>query len=270
MVVLLERLKYDRRVCLNMIEAMLIKEAGLTEGEAKVYLAMLKLGSSTAGPIIESSGVANSIIYRLLNSLIEKGLVSYIIKDKTKHFQAEEPQKILEYIDERKQKLEQSRDKINEILPQLIPLSKPGGESCVRLYQGFKGFQNAYAHYRTKLKKGEEVYTWGIYPIQLARFHQYWQKDHKIREKLGIKVKLLFNKGTDPEIMRNRNSYKGSEARIMPTDIKTPAWFMVYKDVSLILVQSTTPIVVEIINQDIADTFKAYFDDFWRKTKPFK
>ena len=63
--------------------ANLIREAGLTEGESKVYLALLKLDSSTSGPIIEESGVANSIIYRILDSLSEKGLVSYIIKEKT-------------------------------------------------------------------------------------------------------------------------------------------------------------------------------------------
>ena len=35
-----------------------LKEAGLTDGEIKVYLALLELGSSTTGPVIEKSGIA--------------------------------------------------------------------------------------------------------------------------------------------------------------------------------------------------------------------
>ena len=55
---------------------------GLTEGEAKVYTALLGTGSSTVGPIVKASGVASSNIYDILERLIEKGLVSFIIKSK--------------------------------------------------------------------------------------------------------------------------------------------------------------------------------------------
>ena len=55
----------------------------------------------------------------------------------------------------------------------------------------------------------------------------------------------------------------------MPTDIRTPAWFLGYKDVVVIGLQGAE-IAIEIINQKIADSFKAYFDEFWKKSKPFK
>ena len=44
---------------------------------------------------------------------------------------------------------------------------------------------------------------------------------------------------------------------------------MAYKNVSLIMLQSEKPIAVEIINQDISDSFKAYFNDLWNKSKKF-
>ena len=247
----------------------LIKEAGLTEGEAKVYLALLKLGSSTSGPIIEESKVANSIIYRILESLIEKGLVSYIIKEKTKYFKAAEPKKIIEYLDEKKQKIEDGKEKISKTLPQLLALSVLNDVTSVQVYEGFKGFQTAYEHYYLKLKKGEEVITWGVYPVQEDKYHTYWQKDHVKRKQYGIKIKILFNQGTDKEILRNRNSYWGCDARYMPSSIKTPAWFMVYRNVLLIMLQSEKPVAVEIINQDIANSFRAYFEDLWGKSKSF-
>jgi sugar-specific transcriptional regulator TrmB len=247
-----------------------IEEAGLTEGEAKVYLALLKLGSTTSGSIIEESKVANSIVYRILDNLIEKGLVSFIIKEKTKYFQADDPNKIIEYLEEKKNKIDESKTNISQIIPQLISLGETNNNTLVRVYEGFKGVQTAYEHYYSKLKKGEEVVSWGVYPEQDEKYHIYWQKDHIRRKKFGIKSKILFNQGTSLEILKNRNLYWGCDSRYMPSKIKTPSWFMVYSDTSLITLQSGKGVSVEIVNKEIADSFRAYFDDLWDKSKPFK
>jgi predicted transcriptional regulator len=266
-----------------MVDMSIIQDAGLTEGEAKVYLATLKLGTSTTGPIIEKSGVANSIIYRILNGLIKKGLVSYVVKNKTKYFQAAKPEKIIEYIEERKEKLNESREKVEKLIPQLISLANPTGETSVQVFEGFKGFLTAWEMGYKKLKKGEEYHCWGVYPVQEERFHMYWQRDHLRRAKAGFKGKILFNRGTDPKILKNRNSYWGCEARYMSSDLKTPAWFVVYKNVTIIFLQTrkfginenerspktTKPISVVIINQEIAETFEAHFQEFWKKSKKF-
>jgi sugar-specific transcriptional regulator TrmB len=251
------------------MESMLIREAGLTEGEAKVYLALLKTGSTTTGPLIEESGVANSIIYRILDKLIEKGLVSYVIKEKTKYFQAADPKRILDYIEERKQKLDDSKDKISKLIPQLVGIGMAEGKTSIRIFEGFKGLQTAYEQVYSRLKKGEEMYALGIYSFQEEKYHIYWQKDHARRAKLGITTKMLFNKDTLPEILKNRNSFKGAEARYMPGDVQTPAWIMIYKNVAVIFLQSKEPVAVEIIDQEVSDTFMAYFNDYWGRSKKF-
>ena len=46
-----------------------LKKLGLTEGEASVYLALLKLNSSTVGAIVKDSGVSYSKIYEVLGRL---------------------------------------------------------------------------------------------------------------------------------------------------------------------------------------------------------
>src|SRR3990167_6978360 len=85
--------------CYSPMDIHAMQEAGLTEGEAKVYLALMDLGPSTTGPIIEKAHVAKSIIYQLLDKLIQKGLVAYITKEKTKYFQASDPHKLIEYME---------------------------------------------------------------------------------------------------------------------------------------------------------------------------
>lgn len=247
-----------------------LREAGLTEGEIKVYLALLELGESTAGPIIDKSKVSRSIIYQLLEKLMEKGLVSYIVKEKTKYFQAAEPNRIFDYIEERAAKLQESKKNVEKLFPQLLLKQRAAKESEARIFVGFKGMITVHEHTYRKLKRGEEYFYMGIPPEQPKYYHAHWQKDHVRRAKAGIKCRLLFHPKTDRKILENRNSYPGCDARYMPTEINTPGWFMGYKDVAVIGYPSSSPITLEIVNKEIADSFRAYFEEFWKQSKPFK
>ncbi|MDB4303512.1 hypothetical protein N9934_01795 [Desulfosarcina sp.] len=247
-----------------------MREAGLTEGEIKVYLALLELGSSTSGPIIERSKVSRSIIYTLLDNLIEKGLVSFVTKEKTKYFQASEPQKILDYIEEREEKLQENKKKVEKMLPELMLKKGMAKTSEVNVYMGFKGLTTAFEHLYSKLKKGGKYYCLGIPSYQRETHHLYWQRDHVRRAKAGITVQLLFSKKAPKKVLVNRNSYAGSDARYTPTDIDTPANFVIYADTVLIILQEPNEITIEIINKGIADSFMAYFEEFWKLSKKFK
>ena len=44
-----------------------LKAAGLTDGEIKVYLALLEIGSSTIGPILEKSGIIPILFHQPWN-----------------------------------------------------------------------------------------------------------------------------------------------------------------------------------------------------------
>ncbi|MBS3127573.1 hypothetical protein J4410_00325 [Candidatus Woesearchaeota archaeon] len=252
------------------MDLQILQETGLTEGEAKVYLALLELGSATSGPIIEKSGISRSIIYQLLEKLIQKGLVSYITKEKTKYFQAAQPQKLLDFIEEREKQLQNNKKKVEQLLPELLLKQSIAKQSEANLFEGFKGMMSVHEHTYEQLKSGEEYFFLGIPPEQPKHFHAYWNRDHTRRIKAGIKCKLLFNPNTNKEILRNRNGYKDCDARYMTEEINTPAWFMGYKDVAVIGFASKNPITLEIRNKEIATSFKSYFDEFWKRSKPFK
>ncbi len=246
----------------------ILKEAGLTDGETKVYVAMLELGPSTTGPIIERSGIARSIIYQILDRLAQKGLVSFIVKEKTKHFQAADPQRILDYLNEREKNIQKTREKVNELLPRLMMLEKSAKPSEVQVFEGYQGMVTVHERTYEKLGRGEEYYYFGIPSEQPPRFHTYWQRDHRRRIKAGINCRLLYNQSTPLGVLANRNKYAGCEARYMTTGVTTPSWIMGYKDTTVIGIPSGRSISIEIVNQEIADSFRNYFDEFWRLSKP--
>jgi len=93
-----------------------LRKIGLTQSEAKVYLCLLRLNHATATEISRESGVERTLCYSILQKLIDKGLVSYIYQKKIRIFNATNPRKILEDINER-------REEIEKIMPQLISLA---------------------------------------------------------------------------------------------------------------------------------------------------
>jgi len=252
------------------MDVRILEEIGLTNGEAKTYMALLRLGSSTTGPIAKQAQISRSKIYFILDKLEKKGLASHTDRNGITYFQAVEPLKIEDYFKKKEDQFERTKSEFTKFLPELQSYYVQSEHAQqVKIYQGLDGLKSAHEHTYLKLKSGEYYYYLGIPAHQPEPHNRYWKKDHMRRIEVGIKCKMLFNRDTDKATLRNRNSYKGCDARYMPTGIKTPAYFLIYKDTVMIAISSEDPLAIEIVSQEIADSFKAYFEQFWKNSKPF-
>ena len=112
-----------------------LKEYGLSENETKIYLTSLKIGESTVQTIAKNAGLPRTTAYHLLDALVEKGLVGSVIKETIKYFQAVNPKKMIDLLEEKK-KL------IQEIVPQLAEMTETIKEKPkVTVFEGLKGIR---------------------------------------------------------------------------------------------------------------------------------
>ena len=95
-----------------MAELNVLEELGLSPAEAKIYLSLIEIGSTLAGPIIKRTGLHRGTTYQILQRLKEKGLVSSIVKGKKQYFEPANPDRLMDSLKEREEKL-------HEILPSL-------------------------------------------------------------------------------------------------------------------------------------------------------
>src|SRR3989338_369599 len=123
-----KRCRFFGKKRVYMIESSLEK-IGLTRGEVKVYLTLLKTGQTTTGKIIDESQLSSGKIYEILDRLIRKGLASFVIKDKTKYFEAASPKMILQHIKDKEEELKRNEQKIESLLPDLIKIQKSKKEA---------------------------------------------------------------------------------------------------------------------------------------------
>ena len=87
-----------------------LKQQGLTENEAKIYLALLELGPSLAGQISRKTGLHRRTIYDTTVRLAKKGLIGYILENNKKLFSAASPERFLEILNEKQKIINQNMD----------------------------------------------------------------------------------------------------------------------------------------------------------------
>jgi sugar-specific transcriptional regulator TrmB len=242
----------------------LLEELGLTKGEIKVYLSLLEIGETTTGKIIDKAQISAGKVYQILEKLIQKGLVGYIVKKKTKYFNAQSPKRILDIIHEKEKALKTKEKEINKLLPTLIAMqnnTKTTNES--KFFSDYKGINTTIFEFLDSLKEGDEINAMGIQTKRNKKYNLMWLKWHKERIKRKIKCKLLFS---------NNNEYLKELKKMKYTKVKvlkgiTPATINVCKDKTLIFTFQEEPGCLSIRNKDIATSFESFFENLWKLGK---
>jgi len=117
-----------------------LQEIGLTDKEAKVYLAALELGPQPVQEISKKAGVNRATTYVMIESLAKRGLMSSFDKGKKRFYTAEEPDRLMNVVRTEKEELKQKEDMISKLLPELMAVSALSEEHPrVRYFEGREG-----------------------------------------------------------------------------------------------------------------------------------
>ena len=240
-----------------------LEEIGLTEGENKVYLALLKLGSSTIGRIIKEAQVSNSKIYDILDRLNKKGLVGVSMINNVKHFQAKNPSHINELVDEKEANIKKLREEIPR-LQKMYEYAEPIQEA--EILQGIRGIKTFTEMILSKLERGDTFYILGAPKEATEILGAYFQEWHERRAKKGIRCKIIYNKNAE-ERAKERKKTSLTEVRIMPDETITPALIDIGKDYVATILFGERPLCILIKNKKIYESYLSYFELLWKSAK---
>lgn len=162
-----------------------LKHLNFDDKEVQVYLALLKIGETTATKISQETRVERTLVYYIAEKLIDRGLVSFKLKNNVKYYSASAPGKILE-------ELKEKEESFLEILPFLDEIRKKVCEEEVKidLYKGLEGLKaimnDMFKHGKKFLVLGEQGQIQTHYPIV---YSQYLKKleENKIKEKVLVR-----------------------------------------------------------------------------------
>lgn len=243
-----------------------LREIGLTDGEIRVYLGLLETGSTTTGKITKKSNISGSKVYEVLDRLISKGLVSSVIKNGVKYFEASSPDRILDYLDEKKDQIEGEKASIQKVIPELILKQKNAQKSEVKVFTGFEGLKTANEDIINSLKSGEEWLSMGLTEQPVA-WEIYFTKRQKIRAEKGIIHKHLLNEKYK-SLYQKRKKLSHSEFRFLSKEIEMPTSIEIYDEKVLIFILlQEDPMAVMIESKAVSDSFRKYFYILWKTAK---
>ncbi len=235
-----------------------LEELGLTRNEASTYKALLEIGETKTGSIVKKTGLHRVLIYDALESLIKKGLASYVVKENIKYFQATDPENLIEFLEEKTQNAK-------AILPDLKNLmSHKQSKQSVVIYEGVKGLKSVLNNMLKELTSKDEhlVFASGLMSLYVGDYYYLYQKEKK--------KKHILTKGIcDIAFKEKKDIIKSTYAKIrfyplgpFPTD----TW--IYKDKVLIVNYTTNPpVAILITSQETSDSYKRIFEGFWKKAK---
>lgn len=232
-----------------------IRKTGLTENEAKFYMALLEFGPNPAGAISRKSGLHRRVVYDTAEMLIKKGLIGYILKNNRKTFQASSPQRLLEIIKEKE-------ESIQEILPEMLRFYNQTKEKEeTNFYKGKNGLKTVF---EDQIEEGKEILILGASPIayEVMEFYFHWFDKKRTANK--IKTRIIFNKIKQEKTKK----IPLSEVRYLPEKYSSPLAVNIYGDkVAIILWSKENPLAIVIKQKEIADGYKKYFEIMWQVAK---
>jgi len=245
-----------------MVSYNILIQLGLSEKEARLYLAALETGTGTVIQLSRKSGITRGSTYDILEEMLEKGYVSKIHKDKHMVFSPVDPEVLMKRF----------KDNIRDFeiaLPELKGLlNKSSARPKVRYFEGLDGIKRVY---EDTLTATTEILNYSNTREILTHWPSYNGDYVKLRTRKKIFLRGIAQdddygkklSDDDPKFLR--------EFRLLP-----PKDFQFTNEINIydnkVAIVSFAPELIGIIieSQAIADTQRDIFKMSWAFARSHK
>jgi len=249
----------------------LLEKLGLSEKEAKVYLASLELGAETVQNIARKAQVNRATTYVILESLAKKGLATTFDKGKKTFFTAESPEQLDLLLRKVEEDAALKRNELEKSLPELKAIFNiAGNKPRVKFYEGKENIMLMQNEFLKHAKANSNIYSFTPLDEFTNSLPKYPEKQANDRNKRKITNYVIYTREKGP-IEKATNKQELRITRYIPKNK-----FPFKSSISTIPNQriqisnySNNFMGVIIDNKEIANTFKCIFDLAWEGSEKY-
>lgn len=238
--------------------------AGLTKNQALIYEALIKNGRLSGGDTAYKAGISRPLTYKVLDELVDMGLVEKDEKSaKTARFVPKHPSILLDIAEKKKRQAETAEQTLSAILGQISSdFNLIAGRPNVRFFEGTDGLKKVL---EDSLATKDEILSYTDIETIQKYFAEVSAEYVRAREGRGIKKRRII---VDTPFAR---AFVGRDGKI-PEDIRfikhdAPPFqtvMQIYDDtVSYITLDKNRMIGVIIEDAHIAKMHKYLFEYAW-------
>ena len=245
----------------------ILQQIGLSDKASSLYLLLLRKPGQTAQQLSEQTDIGRTNVYRLIDELLEQGLVVRDTSPVSK-FSATEPQALQKLLQQRQQELKQTSKALSAAMPQFrseysLALDKPG----VFYMAGMDGFERLLLD---MVKSRTEVLLVASddLPAEESVLHRFRELLME-RKNAGVKTRALFHNCDYADRIKREFAERGMETRFIGT---TPfkGEVAIYEDNVVFGVYDPSLINTVLTNKHIADTMRLLFEQLWVSASDIK
>lgn len=251
-----------------------IEELGLSNKEARVYVASLRIGPASVQRLADQSGIKRVTTYVVLESLIGLGLISQSQKGKKTFFVAEEPSNLQRLLDKKQAELAQQKTNFSRILPQMESLgTTPKDATTVRMYDSVDGIKTLM---RTFIREGQEAGNDVVYGFSnLDEVYNYFPdfrqaRSNPERTKASIRSQFLYASSEGP-IMRQFDDEKNRQSRWLPLE-ECPVsgdFAVVGNKILMLSFGGSYPVGITIDSPSLSKGLRVAFELAWQAAEKY-
>lgn len=234
-----------------------LEQLGLSKREPEVYRFLLRNGESPVSDIIKEFKIHSQLIYRVLDELLEKKLVTINYRRHRKYFRAEDPRLLKKYEEERLKLLDAE-------IPQLLALQSTSKEAIIRVAKGNEAVR------ALRVRSIDELTPQGCQYVIGASGDRYYEilgdlytEVERKRIKKGIPKKLISFESQRKRLEKNDTMRGLAEFRFLPQQYSIPATTNIFNDTVALLIWEKDPIVITIESAAVAQSYLHYFNSLW-------
>lgn len=230
-----------------------LNAAGLTENEASIYTTLLEISEGNVTEIAKRTGIHRRNVYDILQRLANKGLVSYIAVEGVKKYVANNPQRLIELVEEKKKMISEEMPKLHQMF------SQNAERKSTQFLIGKNGIRYVLDE-QLRMKK-EILVLGGSYEAEeMMKF--YFPKFHNMRKERKIRMRMIYS-GKSQLKKQNLPIF---DFKKMPEGKGGDIAVNIYGDnTALIMWNEKNPFAILIHEKAVADNFKDYFEFIWSK-----
>ncbi len=248
-----------------MVNEQQLENLGLSRKEAKVYLALLELGPATMSEITRIAKINRTTGYSILESLADKGLVNFIGETKIQKFAAENPEKVISFLEN---KIKQDQEKIKQmhtLLPELLSVYNVKEKPKVRFYEGADRLKEAFED--TLTAKGE-ILAYAVGTDMFKTISREYFKDYSKRKvDKNIHVRVIAPDDKESRTVVSKDKEELRESMLVPKD---KFYFSVETNIynnKVLAISWREKFAVIIESEEIASAQRKIFELAWLGAK---
>lgn len=239
----------------------LLTRFNISPTAAKVYIALLELGKSSADKVAKRIGTYKANVYDAFDRLMESGLATYVVEENKRLYIPTSPEKLVSAVEEAEQKSKEEyaalKKDILNIMPQLsAKYNSIKEKDLFEVYKGKKGYRAMI----TDILREKPTFWKGFGNLQVQEYFPYdypkWFRHTKF---------MLFSTKSDAFLKRLKEARKVTAVEIifLPEEIYMPIVWILFGENLLILIYEPDIIALRIKSEQIVKTFSNQFDYLW-------